>query len=281
MLNNLNEDRRAQLLSKSKNADSYAADNQGLGKNRYQRRVHSKVMKSVKELNAIDMNKFFKEDILDVGIKVRGETDEYLVQISFGGILDLLHDQVEKSDGVLNFRLIARALITAFNGENVYIRCSCEDFYYRFGYWTSVKDIITGERQDIPSNITNPTDSKGAGCKHILLVLANNSWLTKVGSVIFNYTNYMQKHYPKLYSTIIYPAIYQKEYEEPVQMDVFDDETEVVTDKDTIDLSNKWAKTRTQFAPGNEYRFTKQEKPLERQLNFDSLMSDTSPTDDN
>ena len=89
----------------------------------------------------------------------------------------------------------------------------------------------------------------------------------------------MEKHYPKLYADIIYPAIYEKEYEEPVQLsidDLSDEEKEVPSEEDTIDTSNKWAKTKNQFKPGNEYRFQPANKEIEGQksFDFDSLMSD-------
>ena len=108
-----------------------------------------------------------------------------------------------------------------------------------------------------------------------MLVLSNNSWLLKVSSVIFNYINYMEKHYAKLYADIIYPAIYEKDYEEPVQMDMFADEEnpELATDSDTIDTSNKYARTKTQFKKGNEYRF-KPNQQVDKQLDFDSLLDD-------
>ena len=42
----LYEDSRSQLLSKSKKADNYSPNNQSKGKNRYERRLHSKVFVS-------------------------------------------------------------------------------------------------------------------------------------------------------------------------------------------------------------------------------------------
>jgi hypothetical protein len=38
------------------------------------------------------MNKLFKDNILDVNVEVTGETDTYIVTMSFGGFLDLLHE---------------------------------------------------------------------------------------------------------------------------------------------------------------------------------------------
>ena len=81
----LNEDTRAQLLSRSKSADK-EKDN----KTRYQKRVKSKVKANVSNLNKIDFNQLFKNNIMTVSLDVQGETNEYTVTISFGGFLDEL-----------------------------------------------------------------------------------------------------------------------------------------------------------------------------------------------
>lgn len=275
MNRNLYEDSRSQLLSKSKKGDNYVPSNRSKGKNRYERRLHSKVFHSVKDYNNINMNRLFKDNILDVNVSVHGETDDYSVKMSFGGFLDSLHRELKKNNDILNLRVVSRALTSAFNSDNVYIHCSCKDWKYRFSYWATKNSITSGQAELRPANITNPGDTKGSGCKHIMLVLSNNSWLLKVASVIFNYINYMEKHYAKLYADIIYPAIYEKDYEEPVQMDMFADEEnpELETDSDTIDTSNKYARTKTQFKKGNEYRF-KPNQQVDKQLDFDSLLDD-------
>lgn len=274
-MKNLVEAKRAELINKSKSADNYTSD-LSKGKNRYERRLHSKVKKSVKELNSIDMNKLFKEGILDVNLKVQGETDEYTVSLSFSNFLNDLHDQINKGTGKLELRFIIRALLTAFNHNDVYVHCTCPDFTYRFAYWLTINDIdyIKGEQPSNGKKIANPNDTKGRGCKHILLVLANSSWLTRLASVIYNYVNYMEKHYQQMYADIIYPAIYEREFEEPVQMDMFST-NELSTDKDAIDISNKWARTKTQFKPGNEYRFTKSETNPD-QISVDELENPNS-----
>lgn len=155
---------------------------------------------------------------------------------------------------------------------------------YRQAYYLSVHDIIVGDKETRPSNITNPNDTKGRGCKHILLVLSNNSWLTKVASVIFNYIRYMEQHYPNMYADVIYPAIYQREYTGDVQLQLQPPEQKpeegqpdisVSADKDLLNVANKWARTKTQFQKGNEYRFQKQNRPMKRQIDFDNLISDS------
>lgn len=247
-MNRITEDTRSQLVSRSRRAQRERD-----GKTRYEKRVKSRIGTSVKNYNSINMNSVFKENILTVNIDVRGETDNYIVTISFGGFLDELQRQLKRGNNDLTLRTIIRSLVNTFNSDNVYIRCNCPDFYYRFGFFLSKDDIIYGERQDIPSDITNPDNTLGAGCKHVMLVLANHSWLIKVASVLNNYIHYMEKREPKLYQTIIYPAVYGQEYE-AVQLDIFDDD-ELSSSTPDIDAANEYGRKRTQFQPGNPGRF--------------------------
>lgn len=260
MSHTLNEDSRNKLISKSKSSVK--------GKQRFDRRSKSKVANSVRQYNSIDMNKLFKDNILTVNISVNGETDDYTVRISFGGFLEILRDLTEDDVENLNLRNITRALITGFNRDDVYIFCSCPDYHYRFGYWATKNQITSGEPENRPSDITNPDDKLGSGCKHILLVLSNNNWLIKVASVINNYIRYMEKHYQNLYADIIFPAIFGRKYEEPTQMS-FDDT--LSTDSDTLDKANKYGRERTQFKKGNEMgiRFAPSRNNDDAQLEFE------------
>ncbi len=252
----LNEDSRTKLLSKSKSSVK--------GKQRFNRRSKSKVANNVRQYNSIDMNKLFKDNILTVNISVKGETDDYTVKISFGGFLDILRDLLNDDVNNLNLRNITRALITGFNKDDVYIFCSCPDYDYRFGYWATKNQLTSGEPENRPSNITNPNDTLGSGCKQILLVLSNNSWLIKVASVINNYIKYMEKHYKRLYADVMFPAIFDREYEEPVQLslDDMDNDDTLSTDSDTLDNANKYNQERTKFQKGNTQgiRFAPNEK---------------------
>lgn len=264
----INEDSRNQLMAKSKSSSDG-------GLKRFKRRLKSRVGTNTKQYNRINMNQLFKDGILTIGIEVKGETDNYIVKISYGGFLDALHDELKRNNGTLELRNIIKALIIAFNREDVYINCSCPDFKYRFAYWATKNDILDGEPELRPSDETNPDDKLGSGCKHIMLVLSNTSWIIKVASVINNYIKYMEAHMQKAYTTIIYPAVYGKKYEEPVQQTMFDDEQdELVSDEQTIDDSNEEGRTRGQFKPGNKYRFQKQDKPDENQLSIDDIDSE-------
>lgn len=62
----------------------------------------------------------------------------------------------------------------------------------------------------------------------------------------------MELHYKKMYADIIYPAIYGKKYEEPVQLDLDTmDKDELDTDSETVDKSNRYARDKGKFKKGN------------------------------
>lgn len=276
----LNEVKRSQSLNKSKGGDKYVWWNRLLGDNRHERRLHQKVSRSVANYNKLNMNKLFKDGILDVNIEVRGETDIYLVRISFAGFLDNFQKINSDRDNI-KLRDVSRAITQAFNSDDVFFNCSCPDWKYRQAYWASRNNTIAGDPEVRPSNITNPNDTKGGMCKHVAMVMSNNSWIMKVSSVIRNYVMYMRKNMPDLYYKVIYPALYGEEYsEEDQQMDIYDitgEKPELDTSEDELDTSNKWAKTKSQFKTGNKYRFRsndEEEIPGQKTFDFDSEISD-------
>lgn len=263
---------RKQLIQKSKNGDNYVWYNQGRGKNRFARRLYSKIASSVRDYNSLNMNDLFRKDLLTINIHVTGETDDYLVRIQFKGFLSFVHKKLKQQNiEKIDLKIITKSLIEAFNQDDVYISCSCPDWKYRFGYWATKNNINSGPVENIPSDITNPNDTKGAGCKHVLLVINNNTWLIKVARVIKNYIEYMEKHYTKLYADIIFPAIYEKEYTKDVQLTLTDDELSDDSDTKVVDASNISARQKGQFKKGNKigYRFAPNEK--QKQLDFDKL----------
>lgn len=254
MFNKLNEDKRSQLVAKSR---SGAKEKDGF--TRYEKRIRTRVATSTRQYNKIDMNELFKNNILTVNIEVRGEvnkktgkSNDYIVTMKFGGFLDVLHDQLEKNGGKLELRVIIRALVESFNSDDVYIHCSCPDWKYRMAYWATRNSITSGPPETRPSNITNPRDTLGAGCKHTLAALANHNWLIKVASVINNYIKYFAKHKERLFADIIFPAIYQRPYDKNFTLDMFDTGIDVLdTDTDTLDQANKHGAVSGQFQKGN------------------------------
>lgn len=260
---------RQQLLNKSKKADNYKDTSKG--RNRWERRNKSRIATTVAQYNNINMDDFFKKDILTVGIQVFGETSNYVVTMKFDGALQEIAKQIRLNQkGKLEFKFILQSLIRMFNSDNVYIRCTCPDNKYRMAYHQTRNNYIVGQPENRPSNKTNPNDTKGAGCKHILLVLGNLDWLMKVASVINNYIHYCEDHMERNYADYIFPKLYGMPYNKAVQLGLFDNENgDLDTDSDTIDISNRYGRTRTQFKPGNPWRFQKKPKEQDNKLDLD------------
>lgn len=224
-------------------------------------------------MNSIDMNKLFKDDILTVNIPVHGETDDYVVRMTFGGFLAILRDQIGDKTTV-DFRDISRAAIIGFNKDDVFINCTCPDWQYRFAFHATRNQINSGTPETRPSDITNPDDTLGSACKHVLLVLNNTSWIIRVARVISNYIKYMEKHYQKLYAEVIYPAVFGKIYQDPVQLSIDDIDSDgtLATDAGTLDRANKYNQNRTRFQKGNTsgIRFASDDLEDDDQLTFET-----------
>ena len=266
------EDKRAKVLADQKVGRDYVPKNQKKGKNRYKRRLHSKIKSSISHFNNIDMNKFFKDDILDVSLDVQGETSNYVVRMSFYGTLDELHNFMTASGSPFDRKSIMKALTKAFNRDDVYFRCSCADFKYRHSYWATKNDLIVGDKETRPNRFdsTNKDNDMGPACKHITLALTDSSWLIKVASVIYNYVNYMEDHEERMYQKFIYPAIYQKPWTDDTQLDMTDitGTDELETDSDTISSSNAEARRRGQFTKMDSVE-EPDEGPIEGQQELD------------
>lgn len=125
----LNEDSRSKLVAKSK-----TGKREKDGKTRYEKRLKSHVATSTRQYNRINMNELFKNGIVTIGIEIKGETDNYIVTISYGGVLDELRELIKRNNNQLDLKSVIKALVIAFNKNDVYIRCTCPDFFYRFGY---------------------------------------------------------------------------------------------------------------------------------------------------
>ncbi len=180
---------------------------------RFKKRLKSRIPSNSRTYNRLDMNKLFKEDILEVYVEVIGETDTYEVGISFSGVIGELKREAKKQ-GKLDLRTVIRAVIRAFSSEDIYTKCSCPDFKYRFAYWSTIDKYILGDPEMRPAEITNPEGNLGSTCKHGLLVLNNQVWVLKVGSVINNYIRYMRLRNRDLYDKIIQPALFDDEQDD-------------------------------------------------------------------
>jgi len=281
----LDEATRNQLINKTKNSDNYK--DQSKGKNRYERRTKSRIATSVAQYNKVDMDALFKRDILTLGVDVHGETDDYVVTVRFVGLLKEVQREIKANDGKLEYKVIARAMSRVFNSGDVSLHCTCPDFKYRQSYNASKQNYGT-QYEPRPSNITNPNDTKGGGCKHCMLVLSNLDWMMKVSSVINNYIKYCQEHMEYNYATYIFPKVYGMPYKQAVQTSMFDNGGYLASDQKTVgDVAKRNTAEKDdkgRFIVGNKYRFNKKQngelnEPDENQLkfNFDEKPKEVIP----
>ena len=248
----LDEATRTQLVAQSRNAGKYKDTSRG--KTRFERKKYSKLANAVKAYNQIDMNKVFKQDILQVNIPIVGETDEYTVTIKIEGVVAEMQKNIKNNGGKMEFRTIIQSLTKVFNTTDVYVKCTCGDFKYRFAHWNIIKNVSVDDTASDPGpgkGITNPNDDKGRGCKHILLALSNGEWMMKVASVINNYCHFLSEKKPEAFLKLVFPKLYGVPADEAAENDLVADNEDLETGKDLIDIVNDWARTRGQFKKGS------------------------------
>ena len=116
---------------------------------------------------------------------------------------------------------------------------NCADWYYTMSYQSTKGSYNAGKPQAIPARIRNPKDTKGAGCKHVMKVLADLSWALDLASCITNYVYLMEDEYPDKYQNIIFPILYGMSYQKALDDDIIsiesDDEDIVIDDENDID----------------------------------------------
>jgi hypothetical protein len=284
----LDEATRTQLVAQSRNVGIYKDTSRG--KNRFDRKKYSKVANSVKAFNSIDMNKVFKQDILQVDVPVVGETDEYTVTIKLEGVIAELHKNIKNNNNKLEFRSIIQALTKVFNTTDVYIKCSCPDAKYRFAHWNIIKNVSVDDSSQDPGpgkGIVNPNDDKGRGCKHMLLTLANGDWMMKVASVINNYCHFLSEKRPDAFLKLVFPKLYGVPADEAEQNGLVADNEDLETGKDLIDIVNEYGRNRGKFQKGsNKNPVTKtgpgdKKQTEEKPADEPEAPTDDSPTEEN
>lgn len=245
------EDTRTMLVSKSRSVGPYK--DKSRGKNRFERKKYSQVAKTVKQYNKIDMNKLFKEDILEVSIPVVGEKDSYTVSVKMEGVVKEIAANIKNNKNQLEYRTIVQSLTKIFNSSNIWVKCTCPDYKYRFAHWNIVNNVSVDDSASDPGpghGIVNPKDDKGRGCKHVLLVLANGDWLMKVASVINNYIHYAEEKLQKPFLKLIFPKLYGYPAEEMVEQGLIDTDDYLDSTTGLIDAINDYGKNRGKYKSG-------------------------------
>lgn len=247
----LTEATRQELIAQSKKG----RPTKTYGTSRFVRRTKSRINPSSKNYNQIDMNALFKGGLLSFKVPVHGETNEYEVELLFDNFLEELQKQTKQEKKPCEYKTVAQALMRAYNRDDTYISCSCPDFKYRFAYHATKGRYNAGKPELRPSDITNPRNDLGAGCKHTMLVLSNLRWAMKVATVINNYIKYMEKNMPKLYADVIFPAVYGMSYNKATQLGLFDDEeAELINTMDNEEQSQELDKINQERATSGQFK---------------------------
>lgn len=226
MNSKLDEASKAQLIDKSKKADivkSYKTT-------RWVRRKEQTLSKLQRDYNKVDMDSLFKGRRFSFTIRVIGETNTYYVKLSWDDLLKYIKDKI-KFFKKFDWKAVYTALVKSIDEKDIYVSCSCPDWQYRFAYQATQGEYNSGPAEIRASDITNPNDSKGAGCKHILAALDDWDPLMKLAICIDNYVKYIKNNNPNLYRDIIEPALYG---EGSPEYDVTDELEEPKQTKNTV-----------------------------------------------
>lgn len=95
-------------------------------------------------------------------VVVEFEVGDYKVYVAFSNILLNLREIVKQDPKhMVKFDWVIRACNRAIDQSDVYVRCSCADFKYRFSFVSSKNKYIYGKKELRPADIRNPNDDKG------------------------------------------------------------------------------------------------------------------------
>lgn len=264
-MNRLTEATRQELILKSRTA----RPTKTYGTTRYERKNKQHIYNSVSNFNKIDMNALFKGNMLSFKIPVHGETNNYTVEVLFEGILDDIKHEIKVNKDKLEYKCVYRAIINAINKQDIFISCTCPDWKYRMRYYATKNRYNSGVPQVKASDITNPDDKLGAGCKHSLAVLANLDWAMKLATVIHNYIIYMQENDERKFADIIFPALYDMTYDKAVQLGLFDnDELANTMDNEEDEIEIDKANERSVYKPEEETEEEDSGEIEQAELNF-------------
>ena len=263
----LDEATRTQLVAQSRNVGQYKDTSRGV--NRMARKKYSKIANSVKSYNEISMDDFYKKDILLVNIPVVGETDEYTVTIKLEGVVAEIQKNIKNNNNKFEYRTVVQALTKVFNTSDVYCKCRCPDFHFRFAHWNIIKNVSVDDSSQDPGpgkGIVNPNDDKGRGCKHLLLCLSNGAWMMKTASVIFQYALYMDEHKHEVFKKLIFPKLYGVPADEAADNNLVPEEV-LESDKSLIAAVNDWARNKGKFKKGSNINPEYAKKQAKEQTN--------------
>ena len=183
----LNEITRMQIINKSKRESP-------------ERMLKQKFYRA-KDFNNVDFESLFTTDTFTWSSRV----GDYIVVISFEGPFANLYNIVGSWSGKnrwkrLDLKLLTKCLSKALDEEDIYVDCSCDDFKYRFAFWSTQLGYKYGTQQNRPPKVRNVKNNQGGCCKHILSALYGKRWVPAAAKAWLHYI----KENPELAEELIW-----------------------------------------------------------------------------
>ena len=83
------------------------------------------------------------------------------------------------------------------------------------------------------------------------MVLANGDWMMKVASVINNYVHYASEKMKPAFLKLIFPKLYGVTADEAAEHDIVNENEDLDTNQDLIDIINDYGKNRGKYQKGS------------------------------
>ena len=125
-------------------------------------------------------------DWLVITTEISGNGSKYTDSIAFQFIMtDLIQQAKNDPKHLVNSKLIIKSIHNSLDTRDIYIDCSCQDFKYRYSYWSTKDKFKWGKLQNSNGkNIRNPRNDMGCMCKHLYALLRSNKFLNLISDKI-------------------------------------------------------------------------------------------------
>ena len=125
-------------------------------------------------------------DWLVIITNISGNGSTYTDSIAFKFVITDLIEQAKNSPKhVVNSKLIIKSIHESLDKQDIYIDCSCDDFKYRYAFWSTQGKFKWGKLQNSNGKkIRNPNNDMGCMCKHLYALLRSNKFLNLISDKI-------------------------------------------------------------------------------------------------
>ena len=156
-------------------------------------------------------------DWLVITTNISGNGSTYSDSIAFKFVMTDLIEQAKKSPKhVVNSKLIIKSIHESLDKQDIYIDCSCDDFKYRYSFWSTQEKYKWGNLQTSNGKkIRNPKNDMGSMCKHLYALLRSNKFLNLISdkimrTIMANFDVLVKKFNINILEFVVNTATYDK-----------------------------------------------------------------------